>query len=303
MALKTDYLDDILNADINTRRKYNIIQNDDGTVSFEDVTEYSQVGTVFGAEQVNEITREVNRSKNELDEKISKNDIVDNLLSTATDLPVSAKQGNVLDNKKANVGDNDFTTNTLEEIHAFVASQTGKFYAGKVKLPESVRPSGYSGWFRCIWECQADSLSDSGLDVIAMQLGHIWHGYVTTDDSGNYVLEWNKLDNKKLTEITSSSGVTGKTMVSIGGIIDKASEIHVVTQAQIDGGVVRQCHTFNVRADITDTRAYISLGGYANANYNSFCEYAIDRNHVYLTGLFHNGVNLTDSAKTWVTYR
>ena len=96
MALKTDYLDDILNADINTRRKYNIIQNNDGTVSFEDVTEYSQVGTVFGAEQVNEITREVNRSKNELDEKISKSDIVDNLLSTAANLPLSAKQGKIL---------------------------------------------------------------------------------------------------------------------------------------------------------------------------------------------------------------
>lgn len=99
MALKTDYLDDILNADINTRRKYNIIQNDDGTVSFEDVTEYSQVGTLFGAEQVNEITREVNRSKDELAEKISKDSIIDNPDTDAPDLPVSARQVKILNEK------------------------------------------------------------------------------------------------------------------------------------------------------------------------------------------------------------
>lgn len=51
--LRTDYKDDILNADVNTQRKYRMIQNEDGTVSFEDVTEYEQVGDVFGAAIIN----------------------------------------------------------------------------------------------------------------------------------------------------------------------------------------------------------------------------------------------------------
>lgn len=58
--LKTTYKDDILNESVNTRRKYNMIQNDDGTVSFEDVTVYSQIGDTFGAGDINGITKAVN---------------------------------------------------------------------------------------------------------------------------------------------------------------------------------------------------------------------------------------------------
>lgn len=62
MALRTDYKDDILDLTQNTQRKYRMITNDDGTVSFEDVTEYSQVGDSFGAGDVNLITQRVNGS-------------------------------------------------------------------------------------------------------------------------------------------------------------------------------------------------------------------------------------------------
>lgn len=60
MALKTNYKDDILDLTQNTQRKYRMITNDDDTVSFEDVTEYSQVGDSFGAGDVNLITQRVN---------------------------------------------------------------------------------------------------------------------------------------------------------------------------------------------------------------------------------------------------
>ena len=49
MALKTNYKDDVFSG----RRKYRMINNADGTVSFEDVTEYSQVGYTFGAADIN----------------------------------------------------------------------------------------------------------------------------------------------------------------------------------------------------------------------------------------------------------
>lgn len=52
-TLKTDYKDDVLDTSKNTQRKYQMIQNDDGTVSFVDVTEYSQVGDSFGAADIN----------------------------------------------------------------------------------------------------------------------------------------------------------------------------------------------------------------------------------------------------------
>lgn len=54
--LKTDYKDDVLDTEVNELRKYQMIQNEDGTVSFVDVTEYLQVGDSFGSADVNAIT-------------------------------------------------------------------------------------------------------------------------------------------------------------------------------------------------------------------------------------------------------
>lgn len=54
--LKTDYKDDVLDTEVNELRKYQMIQNEDGTVSFVDVTEYLQVGDSFGSVDVNAIT-------------------------------------------------------------------------------------------------------------------------------------------------------------------------------------------------------------------------------------------------------
>jgi len=55
-VLKTDYKDDVLDTAVNERRKYNIIENEDGTVSFEDVSTYVQTGDLFGAQDMNAIT-------------------------------------------------------------------------------------------------------------------------------------------------------------------------------------------------------------------------------------------------------
>lgn len=61
MSLYEGYKDDILDTAKNTRRKFKMINNTDGTVSFKDVTSYIQVGDLFGASDVNEITKEVNK--------------------------------------------------------------------------------------------------------------------------------------------------------------------------------------------------------------------------------------------------
>lgn len=50
-----EYRDDILDLSANIRRKYTMINNPDGTVSFIDVTEYLQEGSKFGADEINEL--------------------------------------------------------------------------------------------------------------------------------------------------------------------------------------------------------------------------------------------------------
>lgn len=90
--LRTDFKDDVLNIITNEKRKYKMINNADGTVSFEDVTDYVQQGDTFGATEVNLITEKVNSC-------LSKQDIVDNLENTAADLPLSANQGKILNDK------------------------------------------------------------------------------------------------------------------------------------------------------------------------------------------------------------
>jgi outer membrane murein-binding lipoprotein Lpp len=60
--LPTNYVDDVLNADVNTRRKYQMIQNSDGTVSFNDVTDYDTVGSSIGAAQINAQNTKINQN-------------------------------------------------------------------------------------------------------------------------------------------------------------------------------------------------------------------------------------------------
>lgn len=58
--LKTTYKDDVLNTSANEKRKYNMITNEDGTVSLVDATDYLQVGDSFGAADINATNEKVN---------------------------------------------------------------------------------------------------------------------------------------------------------------------------------------------------------------------------------------------------
>ena len=59
MALKTDFK----NAEYDGLRKYRVIENDDGTVSFQDVTDYKTVGSTWGAAEINATNTEINSLK------------------------------------------------------------------------------------------------------------------------------------------------------------------------------------------------------------------------------------------------
>ena len=83
LNLKTTYQDDVLDTTVNTQRKFNMIQNDDGTVSFEDVTTYLQVGDSFGALDINTITGAVNQATETASNAVSAASTAQSTASTA----------------------------------------------------------------------------------------------------------------------------------------------------------------------------------------------------------------------------
>lgn len=58
--LKTDYKNDVLDLAVNPDRKFQPVDNGDGTFSYNDVTTYSQVGDAFGANDINATNLAIN---------------------------------------------------------------------------------------------------------------------------------------------------------------------------------------------------------------------------------------------------
>lgn len=77
-TLPVNFKDDILASSMGGKRKYRIIDNGDGIYSFEDVTEYTQTGSDFGAGQINATNKAVNDSCDKADVIDSLDDIVAN---------------------------------------------------------------------------------------------------------------------------------------------------------------------------------------------------------------------------------
>lgn len=57
--LPTDYQDDVLDLSQNTNRKYEVVNNPDGTISLIDRTVYIQQGSQLGAQDVNNQNEEI----------------------------------------------------------------------------------------------------------------------------------------------------------------------------------------------------------------------------------------------------
>lgn len=66
-VLPTNFVDDILAPSMGGKRRFNLIQNDDGTYSLEDVTDYTQTGSEFGAGKINATNQAVNDSCDKAD--------------------------------------------------------------------------------------------------------------------------------------------------------------------------------------------------------------------------------------------
>lgn len=84
--LPTNYLDDILAASMNGKRKFRITYPNGlfEEVTIEDVSEYEQIGSNFGAGDINRTNQEVN-------EKFDSEDVVDPMLATKQGFAADAK--------------------------------------------------------------------------------------------------------------------------------------------------------------------------------------------------------------------
>ena len=59
-TVPVNFKDDIMNSAMGGKRRYRMINNSDETISLEDVTTYDQVGSTFGAAQINATNKAVN---------------------------------------------------------------------------------------------------------------------------------------------------------------------------------------------------------------------------------------------------
>lgn len=101
--LRMDFKDEILAESMNGRRRYRMIQNDDGTVSFEDVSELSVAGDSYGQKEINQLNAEVNQS-------IKKDELIKSLAIT--------EEGTVMDGKTCAEGINKARGTVLTETLA-----------------------------------------------------------------------------------------------------------------------------------------------------------------------------------------
>ena len=111
-VLPTNFKDDILAPSMGGKRRFNLIQNDDGTYSLEDVTDYTQTGSDFGAGQINATNQAVNESCDKANVIETMDDIVANQASgmIAGAKAVAELNGNKIDTYNISIDTGEFLT-------------------------------------------------------------------------------------------------------------------------------------------------------------------------------------------------
>ena len=149
-VLPVDFQDDILAESMNGRRKYQMITNSDGTVSFVDVTEYKQVGSNFGQAQVNATNEAVNESADKNKIIDDKDDLVANSQAgmMAGALAVKAIR------EELNQNMNTYDTQTIES------------FSGNVISSGSIRIEKKNGWCHVYGQVVPSAAIDTGTQIL-----------------------------------------------------------------------------------------------------------------------------------------
>lgn len=143
--LPVNFKDDVIDTSVSDKRRYNLITNSDGTTSLEDVTTYEQIGSNFGAEQVNQTNGAVNELIDTMDEVVEK-------VQKSVDSNFVLKNQAVLTftNKICSISDERITPDSLADVYftsdtrlnAEKAVIDVETYAGRIELTAEREPEG-----------------------------------------------------------------------------------------------------------------------------------------------------------------
>lgn len=150
--LSTDFKDDILDSS-NTGRKYRQITNNDGTMSLQDETTYQQVGSVYGAKEINEEREAINNiyanklvTLDEIDLVTEKGFFVDALAVKELNSNLT-KTNTVLENRKPIFIDSTSTGSVTFDTTNFLKS--GITYAFVVAVNSNLNSGTYAQEITC----------------------------------------------------------------------------------------------------------------------------------------------------------
>ena len=156
--LSTNFKDDIL-ADSNDRRKYTQINNSDGTISLQDSTAYKQVGSQYGAKEVNEEREAIN---NIYANKLVSLDEID--LVTEEGYFVDAKAVKELNSKIPDVYYEEVSLHYYDGAYMTATVNVGKQFAGRPVQVTSIYNSGYPT--QQTWNVSATPVDSNGSTTI-----------------------------------------------------------------------------------------------------------------------------------------
>lgn len=156
--LSTDFKDDIL-ASQNSKRKYTQVNNSDGTVSFQDSTAYKQVGSLYGAKEVNEEREAIN---NVYANKLVTLDEID--LVTEEGYFVDAKAVKELNSKIPDVYYEEVSLHYYDGAYMTATVNVGKQFAGRPVQVTSIYKSGYPT--QQTWNVSATPVDSNGSTTI-----------------------------------------------------------------------------------------------------------------------------------------
>ena len=180
-TLPVNFKDDILNSSMGGKRRYNLIQNSNGTVSLEDVTSYTQVGSDFGAAQMNQTNKAVNESC----DKANVIDDLDDLIANQADgmiagaKAVAELNGNLQWSEWTYLGSNIGLTSRyrknkyMTEIYV-QGTIDGSGFSGQTgykvgTLPEGARPTYARRYQLTDTRLYMDVRADGGIYIISFQ--------------------------------------------------------------------------------------------------------------------------------------
>lgn len=107
--LRTNFQDDIINTEITDKRRYNMTQNADGTISLEDVTTYEQIGSDYGSNEINLANSTVNQL-------IDRTSNIDNTKDSEKRVSYAETAGNSGYATKSGSSENDFILCKKQEL-------------------------------------------------------------------------------------------------------------------------------------------------------------------------------------------